>query len=200
MKTRHMLLVNTFLFAIVIMISFVSKSLGTPLVASASTNENPNLLANYSENKYYLPIIQIPYPIFISPGTYVINRCVDSSVYAASDGTYIAELTECVPSVEVRADGYMQFNYTWTLDFANDSYHITKYDDADNQNMYITDNLNNHYDHIEVGGAAAHTVTMYDNEPVEGWFLFIPAKQSATTFVFHDDDQGVSIKNIILVP
>ncbi len=200
MKIRCIHKNYAFLFSLILLIFFISIILAFPVEASPSLNESHIMKTQDLPYISFLPMIQKSYPIFISPGIYSINSCVDSSVYAASDGTYIGELTECVPSVEVRADGYMQFNFTWTLDFADDSYHINKYDDADNPNMYITDNLGNHYDHVEVGGAAAHTETMYDNEPVEGWFLFVPAKQSATTFIFHDDDQGISINDIVLLP
>ncbi|MBN1535085.1 MAG: hypothetical protein JW908_00015 [Anaerolineales bacterium] len=146
----------------------------------------------------YLPIIQKPYPIFISPGTYSVNKCVESSVYAQSTGDYIGELTECVPSIEVRLNGYMQFNFTWTLDFIDGLPPIKKYADTDNRNMYITDNISHRYDHIEVGGQAAYDIYIGDAIPVEGWFLFLPAKQNATIFSFHDDDQGLQIENIDL--
>jgi hypothetical protein len=84
------------------------------------------------------------------------------------------------------------------LDFVEGLPPIKKYSDENNTNMYITDNIGNHYNHIEVGGDAAYDIYIGDAVPVNGWFLFIPAKQNATIFTFHDDDQGVEIENITL--
>lgn len=186
------------LFSFLILYSFFSTNLPIPVEASPSGNDARILEIQDSPYKSYLPIIQKPYPIFISPGIYTVNKCVESSVYAQSTGDYIGELTECVPSIEVRLNGTMQFNFTWTLDFIEGLPPIRKYNDADNPNMYVTDNVDNHYDHIEVGGDAANDIFIEDAIPVEGWFLFLPAKQNATMFSFHDDDQGVSIDNIDL--
>jgi hypothetical protein len=145
----------------------------------------------------HLPLIQELYTVYLTPGIYPVNRCAKSSLNI--NGAYKGELTECVLSVEVRSSGLMQFNFTWTANLVEDT-PIIKYDDMNNSNMYIMDNLQNRYDHIDVGGAAAQTVDMYNGIPVEGWFLFLPAKQGATSFIFHDDDQGAAIDAIILAP
>jgi len=183
-----------------ILISFISITLAIPVEASPSITESRIKIIQDSPNISYLPIIQKPYPIYVPPGIYSVNKCVESSVYAQSTGDYIGELTECVPSVEVRLNGYMQFNFTWTLDFIEGLPPIKKYADTDNRNMYITDNISHRYDHVEVGGEAAYDIYIGDAIPVEGWFLFLPAKQNATIFSFHDDDQGVSIDDIVLLP
>jgi hypothetical protein len=159
--------------------------------AQEGSFETPNIYFTH------LPLIVELYTFFLQPGNYPVNRCATSSLYI--QGSYKGELTECVPSVEIRSNGFMQFNFTWTAKLVENSL-IIKYDDTYNSNMYITDNLLNRYDHIEVGGAAAQTVDMSDGIPVEGWFLFPPAKQGGTSFVFHDDDQGAAIDGIVLMP
>lgn len=199
MKNRFVIQKFT-LLSLLILISFISMKMAIPVEASPSLNESHILKIQDSPYFSFLPIIQKPYPIFISPGTYPVNKCVESSVYAQSTGDYIGELTECVPSVEVRMNGYMQFNFTWTLDFIDGLPPIKKYSDSDNPNMYVTENIDNHYSHVEVGGEAAYDMFIGDDIPVEGWFLFPPAKQNAAIFSFHDDDQGVSINDIVLLP
>ncbi len=146
----------------------------------------------------YLPLVENLFPVYIPPGHYPVNRCVNSDLYIQS--TYVGILTECVPSVLIGPNGYMQFNFTWSLDYTSPMTPIIKYSDAYNYNMFIRDNLGNRYNHTEVGGAAAQDTRMYDNTPIEGWFLFIPAKQNATTFAFYDNDQAAVINNIVLAP
>jgi hypothetical protein len=145
----------------------------------------------------YFPIIQKPYPIYIPPGIYPVDRCVNSPLVVSTG--YVGTLTECIPRVEIQSDGFMRFYFVWIAHLTSVP-SVTKYSDAENPNMYIKDNLLNRYDHVEVGGAAAQNVTMYNDIPVEGWFLFIPAKQGADTFSFYDDDQNVVIENIKLIP
>jgi uncharacterized repeat protein (TIGR01451 family) len=175
---------------------------GTALITVTVQDETSSVFDTFTVhvNPYlgYLPLLRNSFPIYIPPGIYPTNRCTQSNLYIR--GNYVGVMKTCVPSVEVKDDGYMQFNYTWTIDLISGIPSIIKYDDADNPNMYITDNLGNRYDHVAVGGAAADTVTMYDNIPVYGWFLFIPARQSANTFEFHDDDQGTKITDIRLLP
>jgi hypothetical protein len=145
-----------------------------------------------------LPLIAKPYPIYIAPGNYPANRCASKQLFIR--GTHVGLLTECVTSVDVRLDGYMQFNYTWMLDLEEGIPPVTKYSDEYNRNMYITDNLGLRYDHVGVGGAAAQPELMEDNIPLYGWFLFVPAQSGAHTFVFHDDDQGFVFDGIQLGP
>jgi hypothetical protein len=146
----------------------------------------------------HLPVVQNTYVLYIPPGIYPVNLCTLNDLYIY--GTYTGILQQCVVSVEVRKNGYMQFNYTWAVDLIDSIPSIIKYPDTNNPNMYITDNIGNRYDHVEVGGAAAQTVTMHDGTMVSGWFLFAPAKQSATTFTFHNDDQHTTIPNIHFWP
>jgi uncharacterized protein YgiM (DUF1202 family) len=104
----------------------------------------------------------------------------------------------CVEGVEVRENGYMQFNVGWTAQMVNRGNWVDKGSDAGNRNMYLTDNLGNRYDHVETSGAAADAVRIPHGETARGWFLFLPAHSAATSFVFHDDDQGLVIGDIVL--
>jgi len=108
---------------------------------------------------------------------------------------------ECLWSVEVRTDGRMQFNFRWSAVHVKGTGYdfLIKYSDEGNRNMYITDNLGNRYDHVEIGGAARGDHRMYEGQFVEGWFLFEPAKPGVTSFVFHDDDQHKTFDGIVLL-
>ncbi len=147
--------------------------------------------------KTWLSPIQKFFPIYITPGNYSIKRCVKKELYIR--GQHVGLLTECVPNVTVRKDGFMQFNFTWTLDLLAGVDPVIKHSDADNRNMYMTDNVDNRYDHVEVGGDSAKDVIVQDNVPIQGWFLFPHPKQpDAQVFVFHDDDQNTTITAIKL--
>jgi hypothetical protein len=91
-------------------------------------------------------------------------------------GDYAGTVTECVPSVEVKANGEMQFNFTWAVDLTDEYPYVRKRSDEGNTSMFLVDNLGNRYDHIQVGGAAAQDVYMHDGDIAEGWFLFPRAK------------------------
>jgi len=146
----------------------------------------------------YLPVVSRQYAIYIPPGIYPTNRCAEKQLYVR--GIHVGLLKECVPDVEVRANGFMQFNFTWTIDYVDGVDEITKYADTYNANMYVTDDLSTRYNHVAVGGAAAEDVVIEDSVPAYGWFLFIPGQEDAGTFAFHDDDQQLLIEGIGLAP
>ena len=139
-----------------------------------------------------------PYPIYIPPGTYTVNKCRQAPLY--NEGQSVGTLKECIPEVEVWETGYMQFNITWTADLIDEIDTIIKWTDAEDHNIYLMDNLDNRYDHVQVGGSAGQTTLLYDGVPAEGWFLFLPAKENAARFTFYDDDQGIAIPFIRLIP
>ncbi len=170
----------------------------TVTVSDGSTTSFDTFIVYVDKYTVSLPVIQNLYVIYIPPGHYPVNLCTQSDLYIR--GSYAGILEECVTSVDIRNNGYMQFNYTWYVDLIDSIPSIIKYPDTDNPNMYITDNLGNRYDHVAVGGTAGQTVTMHDDTIVGGWFLFIPPKQPVTTFTFYDDDQNASIPNIHLWP
>ena len=104
----------------------------------------------------------------------------------------------CLDSVEVDSDGYMKFNITWKATVNIPGYTLWKESDVGNTNMYLTDEFNNRYDFVNIGGAAAAYITYTNNSRFPGWFTFPPAINNARTFFFHDGDLGVVSPPIIL--
>ena len=129
------------------------------------------------------------------PGAYVFaGRCTVINV----PGTSVT-VDMCVVSVDVRENGYMQFNIAWTAHVAGTGQDwAQKGSDVGNRNMNVTDNLGNRYDHVELGGVAGENVILRDNETGYGWYLFPAAYPGATVFTFHDDDQHVAVGDIVL--
>lgn len=105
----------------------------------------------------------------------------------------------CVDNVVVKPDGYMEFNIVWGVTLSGRVNRAIKHPDTGNPNMYVTDNLGNRYDHVEVGGAAAELTTLLHTQTAWGWYLFPPARPGATEFAFHDDDQHVQVPGIVLL-
>jgi hypothetical protein len=65
-----------------------------------------------------------------------------------------------------------------------------KHSDESNRNMYLTDNLGNRYDHLDVGGRMDMYLRVRPGKVIEGWFEFGPPVKGATSFTFHDNDYG----------
>jgi hypothetical protein len=74
----------------------------------------------------------------------------------------------------------------------------SKLSDENNPDMYLTDNLGNHYSFIGLGGFAAKRVKLHGGVTYPDAFTFPPAKPGADTFTFHDSDNGVVIANMHL--
>jgi hypothetical protein len=146
-------------------------------------------------NEAFLPMLDKAFPIYLAPGFYPVNSCDDTRLVI--DGSHVGQLYECVVGVEVRANGFMQFNFAWSAHLKDWIPYVRKYGDYDNREMYLTDNAGNRYDHVDIGGAAEGGL-LYDQKPIYGHFVFQPAALGAHTFVFHDDDQGLQMKNIVL--
>ncbi len=108
MKNRSKIQNVSLIISFLILISIFSIGLAIPVEAAPAENDARMMNIQDSPYKSYLPMIQKPYPIYISPGSYPVKKCVETSVYSPSTGDYIGELTECVPSVEVRLNGTMQ--------------------------------------------------------------------------------------------
>ncbi len=132
-------------------------------------------------------ITPTPTAVYNAPGLYVIGKCVELKVHVLF----------CVLNVNVLANGSMVFNVSWKSLISNVS--ITKKSDLNNPNMYLTDNLGNRYNHVEVGGDAALRIKMEPKQVIYGYFAFPPALPGATSFQFHDSDQGEVISEIVLL-
>ncbi len=137
-------------------------------------------------------------PLF-SPGIYpMTDKCTEIPIKDGDE--LLARVDMCATSVEVLQNGDMKFNISWTsYFFSNQINFLRKGSDVGNTNMNVRDIVGNRYDHIGLGGAAAETTYWYsDGETHTGWYLFPAAETGATTFYFHDDDQGVIISDIVL--
>lgn len=93
----------------------------------------------------------------------------------------------------------MEFTVTWSVNFLSGT-DARKKSDTYNRNMYLIDNLGHRYDHIGTGGAAQLGGSAHQGQftVMDGTFLFPPAQPGASVFTFHDDDQHVTIPNLML--
>ncbi len=121
-----------------------------------------------------------PTPLLV-PVTYHVNGCMT----VESD---IAHWTQCITSVTIRTDRSMQFDFENTVIWVAEGYiGVVLASDTGNTNMYISDNMGNRMEHIEVGGEFAIDSELLLGESKKGWFLFPSADPDATSFIFYDD-------------
>jgi len=121
--------------------------------------------------------------------TYIVDDCM-----MISDNGVI-KARECVTSVSIQTDGSMQYNVSWTFYIPENEGAYTK-SDRGNQNIFLTDDLNNHYNHYDVGGVVDQSRELRYGDETHGWYLFPPADLNASSFIFHDDDNGVQTQPI----
>jgi hypothetical protein len=176
-------------------------SIGTYMVTAVSGAAVPADFSLANLGVVYLPLVLKPDPAAIVDEFPFTDRC--GSSYITYNGANMAKMTLCVTGVRIRQDGQMYFDTRWFAEFlAPRVTSIYKNSDAENPNMYITDNLGNRYGHVAVGGAAAQTTYFYPSGPTsaEGWFLFPRAQAGATVFTFHVDDETppYTIGNLVL--
>jgi|WetSurSiteA1Bulk_404760.scaffolds.fasta_scaffold16889_1 hypothetical protein len=136
-----------------------------------------------------------PTPNMVMPGNYYIGRCADGNF---PDGV---KLKFCINNIKVESNRHMFFDVSWTASNVTDPIgYIIKHSDENNLHIYLKDNLGNRYDHA-AGGGAAYRPTMLENEiPHPGWFEFGSPPVEALKFDFHDDDNHLIIKDIVLIP
>ena len=142
-----------------------------------------------------------PTPNMVMPGNYYIGKCLDYP------GQYSTTVRFCVTGVRVDSERHMFFDVSWKIFKLPSDVTVVKKSDSGNQRMYLTDNLGNHYEHLDGGGAAYRDVLMYNADPnnaqdpgVTGWFKFRSPPVGALKFDFHDDDNHIVIKDIVLIP
>jgi hypothetical protein len=136
----------------------------------------------------------------LEPGIYSSGGCTD---YVVVKRTPTWDLSAgfhwCVDSVEIHRDGSMMFVVSWQLtNFSEVITEVTKRGDANNPNMYLTDNLGNRYDALSVSGEGAKDIRMEKGNTYYSTFIFRPPKPGAYNFTFHDDDNKQEISNIVL--
>lgn len=93
----------------------------------------------------------------------------------------------------------MVVTVSWINNGASPAGSITKPSDMGNTDIYLTDNLGNHYDHVNVGGDAARNIELLSGITYLGTFTFPPAQPGATIFTFHDSDNGLEIDDMALI-
>ena len=136
-----------------------------------------------------------------TPSPTVTPAGFQRGIYAAA-GCIQVTLTKymwvdwCVINVEINRDQSMVFNVTWKAYTPHRK--IIKRSDKNNPDMYLTDNLGNHYSFIGLSGGAGEDVLLLHDETYRGAFIFPPALPGADTFSFHDSDNGLTIDNLHL--
>lgn len=127
-------------------------------------------------------------------GIYSVGGC--SSISMSKGGT----LNFCVTGVTVDRNQHLIFSVTWNLSNVPSGYTVTKRSDEGNRKMYLIDNTGKRYDHIAGGDSAYQSVVIDSGVPVSGWFDFGPAGLGAFSFDFHDEDNGIVIGGLSLLP
>lgn len=123
-------------------------------------------------------------------------------MYSARQPPNTMTVNWCVQSLWVREDGSIEIAVIWAVNVMaiGDTGRppLQMNPDVGNTNMYLVDNLGRRYDHTATGGAAAlgGTLPWGQETTLTGAFVFPPAQPGASTFAFHDDDQGVVINNL----
>jgi hypothetical protein len=135
-----------------------------------------------------------PTPNLVMPGNYYVGECTEAN------GQYGATITFCVTGVRVTNERHMFFDVSWKITDIPADVTVTKQSDKGNQKMYLTDNFGNFYPHITGGGGAYRDKLMINDYPVSGWFEFGSAPVGALKFDFHDDNNHMVIKDIVLIP
>lgn len=156
----------------------------TPTITRTSTSA-PSATVTPSATPTNSPT---PGLVYNSPGFYPLGGCVN---YILANKP-LFNVDFCILSITINPDGHMIFTTSWTTHLPGNQ-SVRKKTDAGNRKMRVLDNLDNRYDHINVGGNAAKYVTMKDGDTVTGWFEFPPAQNNATAFTFYDNEQKVSI-------
>lgn len=132
------------------------------------------------------------------PGMYNTGGCTSfSAPLTPVDDIHVKF---CVWYIEILKSGKMRVTVSWDAEYDIDRLNQSarKESDSKNENMYMRDNLGNHYNHIDVGGDAAKVIGFWGKETFSGWFLFPEPKPGATYFTFVDWDNHIEIPNMML--
>jgi hypothetical protein len=136
-----------------------------------------------------------PTPNMVMPGNYYIGKCADLNPGLGAKEKF------CINDIRVDEKRHMFFNVSWTAsNVPNPPGYIIKPSDKNNYQIYLMDNLGNRYDQA-AGGGAAHRGTNLENDlPHPGWFEFGSPPAGALNFDFHDANNHLVIKDIVLIP
>ena len=140
-----------------------------------------------------------PTPVILQAGNYPqTGKCVQ---FELAHQIYTLTYIWCITSVLVEDSGNLLFTATW---YGDNRGQVTtnwiKKPDANNHNLYVTDNLGLRYDHIATDGGARDGGMINTNTEgtLKGTFTFPPAQPGAYRFMFVDDDWQATIPDIIL--
>ncbi len=163
------------------------------LTATPTATDTPTITPTSTGTFTQTPTFTATLP-YNKSGLYYIYKCVD---FQPAGIPISITVNFCITSVKVNNDLTMQFNVYWRV-YEEYSGILTKGSDFGNKNMFLYDNLENEYQAIGWGGAAATRDVIATTLSV-GWFLFPAAKPGATKFRFFDFDNRVSIDDIVLL-
>jgi hypothetical protein len=97
----------------------------------------------------------------------------------------------------------MRFNVRWNMKYNETNRRQFKPSGIINYDIYLKDDLENRYDHIDTGGYASQDTTLNSlggEGDCNGWFQFPKAKQGTKSFKFIYSANSVEINDIILLP
>ena len=125
------------------------------------------------------------------PGLYALKGCAKLNL------TGILWVDWCVINAEVRRDGNMAFLVSWTPYVGTSPWiKVYKYSNQGSQNQYLTDEYDNRYVLIDVGGDAGRNFKVSANETFYGILVYPPPKPHSRRFTLHDSDFGVTIEDL----
>jgi hypothetical protein len=166
----------------VIILSACQKTV--PTDPSAAT-ESASLTANPNLNK--------------EPGLYLLHPANCAEIPIETNNGIKTWMDLCVTSVSIETDGNLRFNVAWIANAEQPTLTIQKASDEKDTGIYVTDEAGKRYDHIDMGGAAMYDLNFYlDGAIKQGWYLFPPVNDYASSLTFHDENQGLVVENITL--
>ena len=104
----------------------------------------------------------------------------------------------CVDKVVILPQGGMELEVSWAVTGLSGG-SLEKGSDRGNGQMYLTDELGNRYDHSDTRGAAAEGGRILgDGSALRGVYVFPAPEPGAMELTFHDEEQGLAIRGIML--
>ena len=131
--------------------------------------------------------------------TFTINLPFGPGEYPVNKNMYTIQISNMsisllIDKLVINNDYTAELYCTWKTTWSNGSYtYIYKASDNFNNNMYLKDNLGNHYSHTATTGAAYSGCTLSYTASDSGTFIFPAIDSNVTELTFYDDDQHKTI-------
>ncbi len=122
-----------------------------------------------------------------APGEYSVDKG-----YVVSLPYNNATVNTTIKSITVNNDLSLGINMIWTV-YVDQGYSVTKYSDANNYDINLTDNFGNTYFMTDAKDAAGVDVTMTNGDSCFGTFVFPQPTNGIIELSFNDDDNNISI-------